>query len=49
MPAFEPRCVRCGRYPKELLKHWFFEGHYCERCVNDVLYDNARNVKEIGA
>ena len=44
---YEPRCSRCGRYPLKLLKHWFFSGLYCHGCVQDVLYDNMRNIKEI--
>ena len=46
--GFVPRCSRCGHFPKKtLLKHWFFRGFYCHRCVQGVLFDNARNVGEV--
>ena len=46
--GFVPRCSRCGHFPKEhLLKHWFFSGWYCHRCVQDVYYDNVWTVKEV--
>ena len=41
------RCSSCGKFKNVLLKHWFFTGLYCFSCINDVLYDNARNVQEI--
>ena len=45
--VFVERCSRCGRYPKVLKVHWFFRGLYCLRCIQDVLYDNSRNVSEV--
>ena len=44
---YVPRCSFCGKFRKKLLKHWFYTGIYCYSCVQDVLYDNARSVKEI--
>ena len=41
------RCSKCGRYKKVLKRHWFFTGMYCVQCVQEVLYDNARNFEEI--
>ena len=40
------RCSHCGRYWKELRKHWFYTGLYCVACIQDVLYDNAYTVDE---
>lgn len=48
--TFVPRCARCGRYKSQgakLMVHWFFRGLYCESCIIDILYDNARSVREI--
>ena len=47
--VYVPRCSRCGRFPKTLLRHFFFTGLYCYRCVEDVLYKNVWTVKEINA
>ena len=44
---YEPRCSYCGKYHRKFYFHWFFTGLYCVACINDVLYDNARNVEEI--
>ena len=45
--GYVPRCCKCGVYPKFLLKHFFFIGHYCYSCVQDVLYDNCRTIDEV--
>ena len=46
--GYVPRCSRCGWFPKEtLLKHWFFEGFYCHRCVQGIYYLNVWTVKEV--
>jgi hypothetical protein len=44
---YEPRCSFCGKYKKVLKKHWFFTGLYCENCILEVLYDDARSFEEI--
>lgn len=44
---YVPRCSNCGYFKKELRMHWFFTGLYCVACINDVLYDNARNLEEV--
>lgn len=41
------RCSRCGYRKKDLFVHWFFTGMYCVSCVQEVLYDNVRSMKEI--
>ena len=48
-PVYVTRCSRCGRYPEKLLKHFFFTGLYCFRCVHDELYRNVWNFQEINA
>lgn len=44
------RCSKCGKYEPALKKqniklkvHWFFNGVYCESCIQDILYDNTRS------
>lgn len=44
---FVKRCGFCGHYKEKLKEHWFFKGVYCVSCIQDVLYDNARNLEEI--
>ena len=44
---YVPRCSFCGKYKKLLKVHWFFTGVYCIACVQDVLYNNVRNIAEI--
>lgn len=44
---YVPRCSRCGYFKREFMQHWFFTGLYCVACIQDVLYDNARTMKEI--
>lgn len=54
---FEPRtatyvgrCSICGKYQKKegfLKVHWFFNGVYCVGCIQDILYNNARNITEV--
>jgi hypothetical protein len=45
--SYVPRCSHCGKYTKELRMHWFFTGIYCLPCIQDILYDNARNLEEV--
>ena len=47
--VFVPRCGKCGKYRSDLKVHWFFRGPYCVGCIQDILYDNARNIGEINA
>lgn len=42
------RCSFCGKFKRKLKRHWFFTGIYCVACIQDVLYDNARNISEVG-
>ena len=44
------RCSVCGKYQKKegfLKVHWFFNGVYCIICIQDILYDNVRNISEV--
>ena len=41
------RCSVCGYFKKELRMHWFFTGLYCIACIQDILWDNARNLREM--
>ena len=45
--GYVPRCSRCGFYPKTLLRHWFFKGYFCHRCVEVDYYSNVWTVKEV--
>ena len=47
--TYVPRCGRCGHYKnkEDLRQHWFFNGMYCVGCIQDVLYDDARIMREI--
>lgn len=45
--VFVPRCAYCGNEARDLRKHWFFRGFYCIACIQDVLYANVRNIKEV--
>ena len=47
LTEYVPRCSYCGKYRQKLMQHWFYTGLYCIPCVQDVLYDNARNIGEI--
>ena len=44
---YEPRCSYCGQWRRNLMKHWFFTGLYCIRCIHECLYNDVRNVDEI--
>jgi late competence protein required for DNA uptake (superfamily II DNA/RNA helicase) len=44
---YVPRCSRCGYFKSKLHMHWFFTGLYCQACIQDVLYDNCRNMEEL--
>ena len=45
--VYVDRCSHCGAFKRFLYKHWFFSGLYCISCIQDVLYDNCRNLKEV--
>ena len=47
--CYVPRCTYCGKYPRELWKHWFFAGHYCVGCLQDVFAANCRTVHELNS
>lgn len=44
---YVPRCSVCGYFKRELRMHWFFTGLYCQACIQDLLYDNCRNLEEL--
>ena len=44
---YVPRCSVCGKFQRRLKEHWFFSGLYCMECIQDILYDNARNIAEV--
>lgn len=46
--VYVPRCSKCGKWRKDLMQHWFFTGIYCVSCIQDILYDNVRNISEVG-
>lgn len=44
---YVPRCSFCGKFRKELRMHWFFTGLYCRNCIQEVLWNDVRNFKEM--
>lgn len=46
---YVPRCSHCGAFKSKFLRHFFFRGLYCYRCVHDILYKNVWTVSEINA
>lgn len=44
---YVPRCSFCGKYKSHLKRHWFFTGLYCLGCVQEVLYNDVRNIAEV--